>query len=129
MQLMGSGGNASSGGGPCCRSHQQAALLGGAAYTANVTRRSSLTQALLLVAGNPPGGGYSNLTGPLGGGGVCPSAPSGLTARDALTLLSMYLSAIIHDYDHRGVTNAFLIQDEDPLAVRHGGALWGFEVP
>ena len=36
---------------------------------------------------------------------------------DSLTLLAMYLSAIIHDYDHRGVTNAFLIQDEDPLAV------------
>ena len=41
-----------------------------------------------------------------------------LVAHDALTLLAMYLSAIIHDYDHRGVTNAFLIQDEDPLAVR-----------
>ena len=37
--------------------------------------------------------------------------------KDALTLLSMYLSAIIHDYDHRGVTNPFLIQDMDPLAV------------
>ena len=36
---------------------------------------------------------------------------------DSLTLLAMYLSAIVHDYDHRGVTNAFLIQDEDPLAV------------
>ena len=43
-----------------------------------------------------------------------------ITTRDALTLLAMYLSAIIHDYDHRGVTNAFLIQDEDPLAVSHG---------
>ena len=36
---------------------------------------------------------------------------------DSLTLLAMYVSAIVHDYDHRGVTNAFLIQDEDPLAV------------
>ena len=45
---------------------------------------------------------------------------------DALTLLAMYLSAIVHDYDHRGVTNAFLIQDEDPLAVRGegGGQRW-----
>ena len=44
-----------------------------------------------------------------------------LVTQDALTLLSMYISAIIHDYDHRGVTNAFLIQDEDPLAVSAGG--------
>ena len=36
---------------------------------------------------------------------------------DALTLLAMYVSAVIHDYDHRGLTNAFLIQDMDPLAV------------
>ena len=41
-----------------------------------------------------------------------------MSQKDALTLLAMYLSAIVHDYDHRGVTNAFLIQDEDPLAVR-----------
>ena len=47
--------------------------------------------------------------------------PRGLVAQDALTLMAMYLSAIIHDYDHRGVTNAFLIQDEDPLAVRGEG--------
>ena len=36
---------------------------------------------------------------------------------NALMMLTLYLSAIVHDYDHRGVTNAFLIQDEDPLAV------------
>lgn len=45
------------------------------------------------------------------------SASSHMSAQDALALLAMYMSAIIHDYDHRGVTNAFLIQDEDPLAV------------
>ena len=36
---------------------------------------------------------------------------------EALPLLALYLSAVIHDYDHRGLTNAFLIQDEDELAV------------
>ena len=41
----------------------------------------------------------------------------GLSTQDAFMMLTMYISAIIHDYDHRGVTNAFLIQDEDPLAV------------
>ena len=45
---------------------------------------------------------------------------TGLSTQDALMLLSMYLSAIIHDYDHRGLTNPFLIQDEDPLAVSMG---------
>ena len=40
-----------------------------------------------------------------------------LSTQDALMMLAMYLSAIIHDYDHRGLTNPFLIQDEDPLAV------------
>ena len=44
-----------------------------------------------------------------------------MSQKDALTLMSMYLAAIVHDYDHRGVTNAFLIQDQDPLAVRGRG--------
>ena len=50
---------------------------------------------------------------------------------EAMLLLAVYLSAIIHDYDHRGLTNPFLIQDEDPLAVRgrgqgviHSGGRW-----
>ncbi|GAX76185.1 hypothetical protein CEUSTIGMA_g3629.t1 [Chlamydomonas eustigma] len=40
-----------------------------------------------------------------------------ISKQEALTLLAMYLCAIIHDYDHRGTSNAFLIQDEDPLAI------------
>jgi hypothetical protein len=43
--------------------------------------------------------------------------PKQLSSHDALSLMGVYLAAIIHDYDHRGLTNAFLIQDEDPLAV------------
>ena len=38
-----------------------------------------------------------------------------------MLVLALYISAVVHDYDHRGVTNAFLIQDEDPLAVRRDG--------
>ena len=46
-----------------------------------------------------------------------PSAPPRISQEDAVTMLVLYFSAAVHDYDHRGVTNAFLIQDEDPLAV------------
>ncbi|GAX78254.1 hypothetical protein CEUSTIGMA_g5696.t1 [Chlamydomonas eustigma] len=40
-----------------------------------------------------------------------------IARKEALLLLGVYLSAIVHDYDHRGVTNAFLVQDEDLLAL------------
>jgi hypothetical protein len=46
-----------------------------------------------------------------------PSYQPDMSLQDARTLLTLYLSAVVHDYDHRGVTNAFLIQDEDPIAV------------
>ena len=49
------------------------------------------------------------------------SSDNDLSSQDCMTLLSVYLAAIIHDYDHRGLTNPFLIQDEDPLAVSEGG--------
>ena len=32
-------------------------------------------------------------------------------------LLTCYLAAIIHDYDHRGVNNDFLVKTSDPLAL------------
>ena len=50
------------------------------------------------------------------------SAPGGCTAaavpplRDMLSLLALYLSAVIHDFDHRGVNNQFLVRLSHPLA-------------
>ena len=32
-------------------------------------------------------------------------------------LLACYLAAIVHDYEHRGVNNDFLIKTSDPLAL------------
>ena len=31
----------------------------------------------------------------------------------------MFLAAIIHDYDHKGVNNDFLVKSQDDLAVRY----------
>ncbi len=39
---------------------------------------------------------------------------------DPLTLLSCYLAAVVHDYEHGGLTNDFLINTSDLLAVRWG---------
>ncbi len=32
-------------------------------------------------------------------------------------MLTVYLAAVIHDYDHRGVNNQFLVMAGDPLAI------------
>eukprot|EP00798_Chlamydomonas_sp_ICE-L_P016333 gene16333-22523_t len=37
--------------------------------------------------------------------------------RDAMSLFFVYLAAIIHDFEHRGVNNQFLVQTGDPLAL------------
>ena len=49
--------------------------------------------------------------------GTCLDKEDVMAPREAVHLLALFLSAIIHDYGHRGVTNAFLIEDGDPLAV------------
>ena len=38
---------------------------------------------------------------------------------DATIHLACYLSAIIHDFEHKGVTNTFLIETEDEIALTH----------
>jgi hypothetical protein len=35
-----------------------------------------------------------------------------------LGLLAVYLAAIVHDFQHKGVNNDFLVRVNDPLAVR-----------
>ncbi len=38
---------------------------------------------------------------------------------DQTTMLAAYLAAIVHDYEHRGRNNDFLINTHDDLAVRY----------
>ena len=47
-------------------------------------------------------------------GGVLKSA---FPETQELSLLSSFVAAIVHDYDHRGVNNDFLVKSNDPLAV------------
>lgn len=39
--------------------------------------------------------------------------------KDPLKVLSVLTAAIIHDFEHRGVTNDFLITVQDPIAIRY----------
>lgn len=38
---------------------------------------------------------------------------------DPITLLAMYLSAVVHDYEHAGLTNDFLVNSSHMLAIRY----------
>ena len=96
-----------------------------ATHSANLGGRHSRRLNRLSAELNKGGGGGASSSG----GGEHPFAPGGLSARDAMVVLSLYIAAVVHDYDHRGVTNAFLIQDEDPLAVSVGGHSGGVTSP
>ena len=37
-----------------------------------------------------------------------------------LGLLLAIFTAVVHDYEHKGVNNDFLVKTSDPLAVRRG---------
>ena len=38
---------------------------------------------------------------------------------DPITLLACYLAAIVHDFEHVGFNNDFLVNSCDPLALRY----------
>lgn len=53
-------------------------------------------------------------------------------AQKALTLFTCYLAAIVHDYEHKGVNNDFLIKSSDTLALRYNDisplvGCWGLQ--
>ncbi len=42
---------------------------------------------------------------------------------DQLTMLGCYLAAVVHDYEHVGRSNDYLVSTTDALAVRYNGGL------
>ncbi len=40
---------------------------------------------------------------------------------DQLTVMACYLAAVVHDYEHLGRSNDFLVNTHDTLAVRYNG--------
>lgn len=39
-------------------------------------------------------------------------------------LMACLLAAIVHDFEHRGLNNDFLVKSADPLAVSSGSSSW-----
>lgn len=42
---------------------------------------------------------------------------------DQLTLLGCYLAAVVHDFEHVGRSNDYLVNTHDTLAIRYNGGL------
>ena len=38
---------------------------------------------------------------------------------DHIETISLFVAACVHDYEHPGVNNVFLVNIQDPIAVRH----------
>jgi hypothetical protein len=38
---------------------------------------------------------------------------------DHMEMISLFVAACVHDYEHPGVNNVFLANIQDPIAVRH----------
>jgi hypothetical protein len=44
---------------------------------------------------------------------------------DPLTMMAAYVAAIVHDFEHLGLTNDYLIHSADMLAIRWAGGAGG----
>jgi hypothetical protein len=49
----------------------------------------------------------------------CKSGLEEKAALDYSELISLYVAACVHDYEHPGVNNVFLSSISDPMALRH----------
>lgn len=45
--------------------------------------------------------------------------PTNLLKLDEFDFLSIFTAASVHDFQHPGVNNEFLIKIQDPIAIRH----------